>query len=112
MTEQASLFGEPERAPTLGDLRAAPGLSSNGWGMLLAVRRRLDDAERARAIGSDAQMAQEAGIAPHGQLTSKTQRWKAAEALTELEDAGYVERDGGRWVIHEEKVRADAPAGA
>lgn len=83
-------------------------MTGDAWGMLLAVEKRH---ERGGSIGSDAQMAQEAGIAPHGQLTNRGQRARAAAALTELEDADIISRRGGAWVIDGEALaRARAAA--
>lgn len=100
MTGQASLFGGIDPLD-VGD-RQGGALSADGWAMWLAV-------ERMGHVGTTERMAQMSGIAPQGQLVTKPNRNRAADALIELEDAEYIRRVGSSYRV---LGPPDAPAAA
>jgi hypothetical protein len=73
------------------------GLSSDAWAVWLVVQRE-------GKVSTDAHLAQHSGIGRRGQGTTPRQRGRVADALAELEDAGYLERDGGDYTIHDPAV--------
>jgi hypothetical protein len=79
-----------------GVMVTAGSMSSDGWAVWLAIKRH-------EGVGSIPQMAQRSGICPPGQGTTKAQRVRATDALSELEDLGLIERSGGRYLIHRDR---------
>lgn len=70
-------------------------MSADAWAVWLAIRR------KGHVNANLAQLTQEANFAPHGQRTQKPQRDRTVKALAELEDLGYIGRNGGSYTILE-----------